>query len=134
MNTGIFGKKMNMTEKDEQKLKKIIKKGKTNYVLTYGLLLWGFVFPTFLILFNKLIFEEKIDSPFIFYIISIPVGLIIGFWGWKSINDRIKNKNLPIKKQIQKQKKLNWELYKYLFLWLIIFTLLFIGFIFLVFS
>ncbi len=127
-------KKMKMTKEEEQKLKAIIKKGKSNYVLTYGFLLWGFAVPTFIILFEKFVFGVEVNYPNNYFFIWIPIGLIMGFWGWKSINEKIRNKNLPLKEQLQKQKKLNWELCGYIFLWLIVYILLFIGFIYWAFS
>ena len=135
---------MNKTEK--QKLETIIKKGKWNYVLKYGVLYWGLGLLFFTEIVNRLFFLDEPTLIFnptsradisinIFSIgIFLFVGLMIGLWGWESINERIKNKHLPLKEQIQKQKKLIWKFWGYFFLGLIVFALLSIGLLYWAFS
>lgn len=82
-----------MNKKQKEKLKEIIEEGKWNYVFKYGLS-WGFLMAMFFILFEKFIYEYKINSSdvlFNFIIFGI-AGLIVGLIGWKRINKKVKQK------------------------------------------
>ncbi len=82
-----------MNKKQKEKFKEIIEEGKWNYVAKYGLR-WGAIMFFFFILWNKFIMEYEIDDFYIIlnFIIWGIGGLIIGLWGWKNINKKVKEK------------------------------------------
>ena len=75
---------------DLDKIKGEIKKGKWNYVLTYGSRYSIFMFLGFWF-FTKFIFEEEFYVGLNMIICGI-AGLILGLWMWKKINKIAKKK------------------------------------------
>ena len=77
-------------EEERKKLEKMIKLGKWNYVLIYGsrYALFMFLFSWF---FTKFIFEEEFYVGLHMILWGI-AGLIIGLWGWRTINKKIRRK------------------------------------------
>ncbi len=82
-----------MDKKQKEKLKGIIEGGKWNYILKMVLYFGGFM-SLFFILWQKFIFEEKIESSdILFNIILFGIGgLIVGLWTWSHINKKFKEK------------------------------------------
>jgi len=77
-----------MNKEEEKKLREIIKKGKWNYVLTYG---GRFAFIIFVLywLSQEYIFHEE------FYVLANIIicgiaGLIFGLWCWSKANKDFK--------------------------------------------
>ncbi len=77
-----------MNKIEKQKLEEIVKRGKWNYVLTYGSRYALFMFLLFWFL-DKFIFEEKFYVGVNIIIWGI-AGLIFGLWGWSNINKKLK--------------------------------------------
>ena len=80
--------KEKMKKQEKGKIKELIKKGKWDYVLTYGS---RYAIGMFLVywFFTKFILEEKFDVGFNMIIWGI-AGLVVGFLGWKKINKNSK--------------------------------------------
>jgi hypothetical protein len=68
--------------------------GKWNFVFTYGVVRWGMLCALLIILFNKFILDQKIDSfDVTLNIILFGIGgLIVGLWSWSNINKKLKEK------------------------------------------
>lgn len=82
-----------MDREEKEKLKKIIKEGKGNYIIKYGLR-WGAIMFLFFILWDKFIMDYEMDSFIIIlnFIVWGIGGLIVGLWGWKNINKKVNQK------------------------------------------
>ena len=83
-----------MNKEQKQKLKRLVKMGKWNYVFTYGVVRWGMLCALLIILFEKFILDKKItefDVTLNIIIWGIG-GLIFGVWTWSNINKKLKEK------------------------------------------
>jgi len=83
---------MKITKEEEiEKLEKLIKNGKWNYV-TKLTLFFGIFMTIFMTLYQKYIIGTEIDLftinlNIIVYMIG---GFILGLWSWRSINKKLK--------------------------------------------
>ena len=78
-----------MNEKQREKYKEWIEKGKWNFV--FRIVYCGFGIAMLMILFDKFILEYKIDSLDVFiYLIILGIGgFIAGLWIWGKMNKKI---------------------------------------------
>jgi hypothetical protein len=80
-----------MDEKQIEKIRSVLSKGKWNYVLKHGLLLWGIPMAIIMNLFFIFIsgFGFSWNTAIFTAIISLIGGFLFGLWNWKILNKKV---------------------------------------------
>jgi len=84
---------MKITKEEQiKKLEEMIEKGKWNYVIIYGVIIFGGFMFIIMTLYYKYIMGYEINNFLINLNITVYaiLGFIYGLWGWRSINKKLK--------------------------------------------